>query len=154
MRQSGLGFRNKYLAQKPDVFNILDFATLHSIGARGGGARAGALASRPPDRGRRWQPGLREGGTLQTRLRPPGWLNAGLRFVCFLNEKTIRLPCGGSTAGLQLRVRVVPAAVLAVLRTAEALQCVSRARVREGCSSCFSSGRSRLGMKTRGAQFY
>ena len=37
--------------------------------------------------------------------------------------------CGeGSAAGLQLRVRFVPAALLAMLRTALALQCVSKAR--------------------------
>jgi hypothetical protein len=35
---------------------------------------------------------------------------------------------GGSAAGLQLRVRFVPAALLAMLRTALALQCVSKAR--------------------------
>jgi hypothetical protein len=34
----------------------------------------------------------------------------------------------GSVVGLQLRVRFVPAALLAMLRTALALQCVSRAR--------------------------
>jgi hypothetical protein len=34
----------------------------------------------------------------------------------------------GSAAGLQLRVRFVPAALLAMLRTALALQCVSKAR--------------------------
>jgi hypothetical protein len=34
----------------------------------------------------------------------------------------------GSVAGLQLRVRFVPAALLAVLGTALALQCVSEAR--------------------------
>jgi hypothetical protein len=34
----------------------------------------------------------------------------------------------GSVAGLQLRVRFVPAALLAMLRTALALQCVSKAR--------------------------
>jgi hypothetical protein len=34
----------------------------------------------------------------------------------------------GSVVGLQLRVRFVPAALLAVLRTALALQCVSKAR--------------------------
>jgi hypothetical protein len=34
----------------------------------------------------------------------------------------------GSVAGLQLRVRVRPAALLAVLRTALALKCVSKAR--------------------------
>jgi hypothetical protein len=33
----------------------------------------------------------------------------------------------GSAAGLQLRVRFVPAALLAMLRTALALQCVSKA---------------------------
>jgi hypothetical protein len=36
----------------------------------------------------------------------------------------------GSVVGLQLRARFVPAALLAVLRTALALQCVSKAR---GC---------------------
>jgi len=34
----------------------------------------------------------------------------------------------GSAVGLQLRVRFVPAALLAMLRTALALQCVSKAR--------------------------
>ena len=34
----------------------------------------------------------------------------------------------GSVVGLQLRVRFVPAALLAMLRTALALQCVSKAR--------------------------
>jgi hypothetical protein len=34
----------------------------------------------------------------------------------------------GSAVGLQLRVRFVPAAMLAMLRTALALQCVSKAR--------------------------
>jgi hypothetical protein len=34
----------------------------------------------------------------------------------------------GSVVGLQLRVRFVPAALLAVLRTVLALQCVSKAR--------------------------
>jgi hypothetical protein len=34
----------------------------------------------------------------------------------------------GSVVGLQLRVRFVPAALLAVLRAALALQCVSKAR--------------------------
>jgi hypothetical protein len=34
----------------------------------------------------------------------------------------------GSAVGLQLRVRFVPAALLAVLRTALARQCVSKAR--------------------------
>jgi hypothetical protein len=34
----------------------------------------------------------------------------------------------GGVAGLQLRVRFVPAALLAVLRTALALRCVSKAR--------------------------
>jgi hypothetical protein len=34
----------------------------------------------------------------------------------------------GSVVGLQLRVRFVPAALLAMLRTALALQCVSEAR--------------------------
>jgi hypothetical protein len=34
----------------------------------------------------------------------------------------------GSAAGLQLCVRFVPAALLAMLRTALALQCVSKAR--------------------------
>jgi hypothetical protein len=34
----------------------------------------------------------------------------------------------GSVAGLQLRVRFVPAALLSMLRTALALQCVSKAR--------------------------
>ena len=34
----------------------------------------------------------------------------------------------GSAVGLQLRVRFLPAALLAVLRTALALQCVSKAR--------------------------
>jgi hypothetical protein len=34
----------------------------------------------------------------------------------------------GSAAGLQLRVRFVPAALLAMLRAALALQCVSKAR--------------------------
>jgi hypothetical protein len=34
----------------------------------------------------------------------------------------------GSAVGLQLRVRFVPAALLAMLRTALALQCVSEAR--------------------------
>jgi hypothetical protein len=43
-------------------------------------------------------------------------------------QKKYPLPCEGSTAGLQLRVRFVPAALLAMLRTALALQCVSRAR--------------------------
>ena len=38
----------------------------------------------------------------------------------------------GSAAGLQLRVRVVHAAVLAMLGTALALQCVSKARDRTG----------------------
>jgi hypothetical protein len=35
---------------------------------------------------------------------------------------------GGSAAGLQLRVRFVPKALLAMLRTALALQCVSGSR--------------------------
>jgi hypothetical protein len=40
-----------------------------------------------------------------------------------------RLPCGeGSAAGLQLRVRFVPAALLAMRRTALVLQCVPKAR--------------------------
>jgi hypothetical protein len=34
----------------------------------------------------------------------------------------------GSVVGLHLRVRFVPAALLAMLRTALALQCVSKAR--------------------------
>jgi hypothetical protein len=34
----------------------------------------------------------------------------------------------GSVVGLQLRVRFVPAALLAMLRTALALQCISKAR--------------------------
>jgi hypothetical protein len=38
----------------------------------------------------------------------------------------------GSAAGLQLRVRFVPAALLAMLRTALDLQCVSKARDRMG----------------------
>jgi hypothetical protein len=40
------------------------------------------------------------------------------------------IPCRGegSAAGLQLRVRFLPAALLAMLRTALALQCVSKAR--------------------------
>jgi hypothetical protein len=46
-------------------------------------------------------------------------------------KKKKKLPAcrgGGSAAGLQLRVRFVPAALLAMLRTALALQCVSKAR--------------------------
>jgi hypothetical protein len=44
-------------------------------------------------------------------------------------EEIIRLPRReGSAVGLQLRVRFVPAALLAVLRTALALRCVSKAR--------------------------
>jgi hypothetical protein len=45
-------------------------------------------------------------------------------------EEEIIIPCRGegSAAGLQLRVRFVPAALLAMLRTALALQCVSKAR--------------------------
>jgi hypothetical protein len=37
----------------------------------------------------------------------------------------------GSAAGLQLRVRVVLAALMAVLRTALALQCVSKSKSRD-----------------------
>jgi hypothetical protein len=54
-------------------------------------------------------------------------------------EEIIRLPCGrggGSVAGLQLRVRFVPAALLALLRTALALQCVSKARDWTGHVGC------------------
>jgi hypothetical protein len=47
-------------------------------------------------------------------------------------EEIIRLRGEGSAAGLQLRVRFVPAALLAVLRTALALRCVSKARDRTG----------------------
>jgi hypothetical protein len=45
-------------------------------------------------------------------------------------EEEIILACRGegSAVGLQLRVRFVPAALLAMLRTALALQCVSKAR--------------------------
>ena len=46
-------------------------------------------------------------------------------------EEIIRLPCcrgEGSVVGLQLRVRFVPAALLAVRRAALALQCLSKAR--------------------------
>jgi hypothetical protein len=46
-------------------------------------------------------------------------------------KKKKRLSAGrgeGSVVGLQLRVRFVPAALLAMLRTALALQCVSKAR--------------------------
>jgi hypothetical protein len=43
-------------------------------------------------------------------------------------EEIIRLRGEGSAVGLQLRARFVPAALLAMLRTALALQCVSRAR--------------------------
>jgi hypothetical protein len=43
-------------------------------------------------------------------------------------EEIIRLPWQGSAVGLQLRVRFVPAALLAVLGTALALRCVSKVR--------------------------
>jgi hypothetical protein len=45
-------------------------------------------------------------------------------------EKKKITPCRGegSAAGLQLRARFVPAALLAMLRAALALQCVSKAR--------------------------
>jgi hypothetical protein len=42
----------------------------------------------------------------------------------------------GSAVGLQLRVRFVPAALLAMLRTALALQCVSKARDWTSHKSC------------------
>jgi hypothetical protein len=48
-----------------------------------------------------------------------------------LEEDKKKLPAcrgEGSAAGLQLRVRFVPAALLAMLGTALALQCVSKAR--------------------------
>jgi hypothetical protein len=56
--------------------------------------------------------------------------------ICPLNppsaeeESRDRPPAGGvgSAVGLQLRVRFVPAALLAVLRTALSLRCVSEAR--------------------------
>jgi hypothetical protein len=59
--------------------------------------------------------------------------HAGLHFTFFIRrreeENEIILCHGeGSAAGLQLRVRAVPAALLAMLRTALALQCVSKAR--------------------------
>jgi hypothetical protein len=47
-------------------------------------------------------------------------------------RRDIRLPCEGSAAGLQLRERFVPAALLAVLRTALALRCFSKARAWKG----------------------
>jgi hypothetical protein len=53
------------------------------------------------------------------------WLEVGAR----RKEKKLSACRGeGSVAGLQLRVRFVPAALLAVLGTALALQCVSKAR--------------------------
>jgi hypothetical protein len=50
-------------------------------------------------------------------------------------EEIIRLPWrgqAGQCVGLQLRVRFVPAALLAVLMAALALRCVSKARDRTG----------------------
>jgi hypothetical protein len=54
----------------------------------------------------------------------------GLVVALFWEGADDRSPgCGeGSVVGLQLRVRFVPAALLAMLRTALALQCVSEAR--------------------------
>jgi hypothetical protein len=57
------------------------------------------------------------------------WRNGSKRGDVLTKKEGI-IPCRGegSAVGLQLRVRFVPAALLAMLRTALALQCVSKAR--------------------------
>jgi hypothetical protein len=61
------------------------------------------------------------------------WISRGFanfEFIQVQNKPKKLSTCRGesSAAGLQLRVRFVPAALLAMLRTALALQCVSKAR--------------------------
>jgi hypothetical protein len=60
----------------------------------------------------------------------PPLLHIRISFVLkFIKKKKLSACRGeGSAAGLQLRVRFVPAALLAMLRTALALQCVYKAR--------------------------
>jgi hypothetical protein len=58
-------------------------------------------------------------------------------------EKKKKLPAcrgEGSAGGLQLRVRFVPAALLAMLRTALALQCVRRRSLCVRSSTCRVGG--------------
>jgi hypothetical protein len=70
-------------------------------------------------------------GAVSVFLKTELWLgvvNEG--FISKKKKKKKLSACRGegSVVGLQLRVRFVPAALLAMLRTALALQCVSKAR--------------------------
>jgi hypothetical protein len=73
-------------------------------------------------------PGIRQaspGGALRLAIETRGGISARQA----RKKKKLSASRGeGSVVGLQLRVRFVPAALLAMLRTALALQCVSKAR--------------------------